>query len=173
MFTFVESFGWAVWHYILWKCFSQVLYRKCGSFQGHEDDTDDTHFRIDTRGRAHSMCPDIPYLSECGVLCRLSMTGKLRPKTSQFDKVFLKQEEYRSEQEYRIAWEDWSICKGQRVMHNCLEFMWISSRPLRFRWPVDLKKRTSLHRKGYSISRRVAFREAWRTIKGGFNACSS
>ena len=30
-----------------------------------------THFRIDTCGRAFSSCPDIPYLSECGVLCRL------------------------------------------------------------------------------------------------------
>ena len=30
-----------------------------------------THFRIDTSGRAHSSCPNIPYLSECGVLCRL------------------------------------------------------------------------------------------------------
>lgn len=41
------------------KEFSAVLYRKCGSFQGHEDDTDGTHFRIDTRGRAHYVCPDI------------------------------------------------------------------------------------------------------------------
>ena len=39
---------------ILWKCFSQVLYRKCRSFQGHEDDTDSTHFRIDTCGWAYS-----------------------------------------------------------------------------------------------------------------------
>ena len=34
-----------------------------------------THFRIDTCGRAHSACPDIPYLSECGVLYRLFWLG--------------------------------------------------------------------------------------------------
>ena len=34
-----------------------------------------THFRIDTCGRAHSACPDIPYLSECGVSCRLFLIG--------------------------------------------------------------------------------------------------
>ena len=34
-----------------------------------------THFRIDTCGRIHSACPDIPYLSECGVLCRVFLTG--------------------------------------------------------------------------------------------------
>ena len=73
--TFVESSGWAVWHYILWKCFSQVLCWKCGSFLDDKDDTDSTHFRIDTCGRAHSACPDIPYLSECGGLCRLSIVG--------------------------------------------------------------------------------------------------
>ena len=62
-------------HNILWKCFSQVLKWKCGSFLVERMTRNNTHFRIDTCGRAHSARPDIPYLSECGVLCRLFSTG--------------------------------------------------------------------------------------------------
>ena len=44
-------------------------------FLGRRIRRNNTHFRIDPCGRAHSACPDIPYLSECGVLCRLSLPG--------------------------------------------------------------------------------------------------
>ena len=51
----MESSGFTVWHYILWKCFSQVLYWKCGSFLEHEDMTDNTHSCIDICGKALSV----------------------------------------------------------------------------------------------------------------------
>ena len=40
-----------------------------------EDDTEQHPFRIDACGRAYSVCPNIPYLSECVVLCRLFPIG--------------------------------------------------------------------------------------------------
>ena len=73
--TFVVSTVNSVWHNILWKCFSQVLKWKCGSFLVERMTRNNTHFRVDTCGRTHSARPDIPYLFECGVLCRLFSTG--------------------------------------------------------------------------------------------------
>ena len=55
--TFVESTDYSVWHYILWKCFSQVLSWKCGSFLIWRIARNNTHFRIDTCDRSHSAYP--------------------------------------------------------------------------------------------------------------------
>ena len=44
LFTFVMSLNDS---YILWKCFSQVLVGKCGSFQSTKDWTDNTHSCLD------------------------------------------------------------------------------------------------------------------------------
>ena len=59
-----------VWHYILWKCFSQVLSRKCGSFLYSRTIRNNTHFRIDTCGGLRSAYP-YPISIRVWVLCRL------------------------------------------------------------------------------------------------------
>ena len=47
--------GIPVWPYILWKCFSQVLNRKCGSFLYREDDTEQHSLRVDSWGWVQSV----------------------------------------------------------------------------------------------------------------------
>ena len=75
VFTFVLSFGLDRLTLHIVKVFFASPYWKMWKFSQLKDARNNTHFRIDTCGRAHSACPDIPYLSECGVLCRLFQLG--------------------------------------------------------------------------------------------------
>ena len=51
--------------------FRKSLHENVEVFKTSRTIRNNTHFRIDTCGRVLSACPNIPYLSECGVLCRL------------------------------------------------------------------------------------------------------
>lgn len=61
-------------------------------------------------------------IQDCKIFCAKSSYGKLRPKISQFDKVFLKQDEYRSEQEYRIAIVLNNLSASRHKSQYCIEF---------------------------------------------------
>lgn len=61
-------------------------------------------------------------IENCKIFCAKSSYEKLRPKTSQFDKVFLKQEEYKSEQEYRITIVPNNLSTARHQSQYCIDF---------------------------------------------------
>lgn len=63
-----------------------------------------------------------PNIKDCKIFCAYSSYENLKPKISQFDKVFLKQEEYRAEQEYRIAIVPNNLSTSLNQNQYCIEF---------------------------------------------------
>lgn len=61
-------------------------------------------------------------IKDCKIFCAFSSYERLRPKISQFDKVFLKQAEYKSEQEYRIAVVPVNLSTARHQSQYCIEF---------------------------------------------------
>ena len=63
-----------------------------------------------------------PGITGYKIFCGFPSYERSRPKWSQFDKVFLKQDEYRSEREYRIAFVPNDMTAARRQSQCCIEF---------------------------------------------------
>ena len=110
----VTSFGTCRLTLHIVKVFFASPLLKMWKFSCRKDEMKQHSLRLDTCGQVHSVCPNITYLSECGVLCRLSSTGSFHN---------LQQDKRKSAPHFLCIYYHWGLGGANLFIELCENYL--------------------------------------------------